>query len=96
MDEGAFMRNFRDLYDCCSNRKGKTTDWLNLVVMAHLSTIRKYLQFLVQGIQVVIFTFAHYFILFLIPCIFFYLQAESNFNGYIGNFTSLSSGLLAI
>lgn len=41
----------------------KAQNWLKLVSMAHISIDKKDLQFIVQVFQVVVFSFAQFFIL---------------------------------
>lgn len=60
-------QEYFEVFFCSSNRKGKIVCWLRI---AHLSTSSKYLQYFVQTIQFIMFSFAHCFISILIPYIF--------------------------
>lgn len=60
--EFTLTRNIKVLYDHHFNQQGKAQNRLKLFIMAHISIDRKYLQYIVQDIQFLIFYVAHYVI----------------------------------
>lgn len=76
MDESAFTISFQGLSLFSSNRRGKVVGQLSLVSMMDLSNNIKYLISSVEVIQVLLFSFAHDFILVLIICIFVIIDQE--------------------
>ena len=69
-EEGAFTRSLQGLSDYVVCWRGKSVNWMKLVVVTHLPFHRKYLKILVQIIQALIFSLAHCFRFFLIDHIF--------------------------
>lgn len=71
-DGSKFKRNLQGLYDFYFNQWGKVQYWIKQFGMEHPFANKQDIQLIVQALQVVIFTFAHHFILLLISHIFMF------------------------